>query len=43
MIETAQCESVTQIGMSRDVGGKLLDWVAVYLVDGRLIDTGRRT
>ncbi len=40
MIETASCEEVTQIRMSREIAGKPLYWVAAYLVDGLLIDTG---
>jgi glyoxylase-like metal-dependent hydrolase (beta-lactamase superfamily II) len=33
-------EEVTQIRMSREMGGKPVYWVAAYLVDGLLIDTG---
>ncbi len=40
MIEVNQFEEVTQIKMSRELGGKALYWVAAYLVDGLLIDTG---
>lgn len=40
MIEVSQFEEVTQIKMSRELGGKPLYWVAAYLVDGLLIDTG---
>lgn len=40
MIETAWFEEVTQIRMSREIGGKPVYWVAAYLVDGLLIDTG---
>ncbi|MDP3097187.1 MAG: MBL fold metallo-hydrolase, partial [Syntrophales bacterium] len=40
MIETALFEEVTQIRMSREIGGKPVYWVAAYLVDGLLIDTG---
>lgn len=40
MIETAVFEEVTQIRMSREIGGKPVYWVAAYLVDGLLIDTG---
>jgi glyoxylase-like metal-dependent hydrolase (beta-lactamase superfamily II) len=40
MIETASFEEVTQIRMSREIGGKPVYWVAAYLVDGLLIDTG---
>ena len=40
MIETASFEEVTQIRMSREIGGKPVYWVSAYLVDGLLIDTG---
>ncbi len=40
MIETAAFEGVTQIRMSREIGGRPVYWVAAYLVDGLLIDTG---
>jgi glyoxylase-like metal-dependent hydrolase (beta-lactamase superfamily II) len=40
MIETATFEEVTQIRMSREIGGKPVYWVSAYLVDGLLIDTG---
>ena len=40
MIETVSFEEVVQIRMSREIGGKPLYWVAAYLVDGLLIDTG---
>jgi len=40
MIETQIYESVTQIRMSREVNGKPVYWVAGYLVDGMLVDTG---
>lgn len=40
MIEINHFEEVTQIKMSREVGGQPLYWVAAYLVDGLLIDTG---
>ena len=40
MIETASFEEVTQIRMSREIGGKPVYWVAAYLVDGLIIDTG---
>ena len=40
MIEVNRFEEVTQIKMSREVGGTPLYWVAAYLVDGLLIDTG---
>jgi glyoxylase-like metal-dependent hydrolase (beta-lactamase superfamily II) len=40
MIQTRQFEQVTQISMSRVLDGKPLYWVAAYLVDGLLVDTG---
>jgi glyoxylase-like metal-dependent hydrolase (beta-lactamase superfamily II) len=40
MLETRAFEEVTQIRMSREIGGKAVYWVAAYLVDGLLIDTG---
>ena len=40
MIETTQFEQVTQIRMSRELDGRPVYWVAAYLVDGLLIDTG---
>lgn len=40
MIETTSFEEVTQIRMSREIDGKPLYWVAAYLVDDLLIDTG---
>jgi glyoxylase-like metal-dependent hydrolase (beta-lactamase superfamily II) len=40
MIETERFEDVTCIRMSREVEGRALYWVAAYLVDGLLIDTG---
>ena len=40
MIETAEYGQVTQIRMSREIDGKPVYWVAAYLVDGLLIDTG---
>jgi len=40
MIEVNHFEEVIQIKMSRGVGGRRLYWVAAYLVDGLLIDTG---
>jgi glyoxylase-like metal-dependent hydrolase (beta-lactamase superfamily II) len=42
MIEVNQFEEIVQIKMSRELGGKPLYWVAAYLVDGLLIDTGCR-
>jgi glyoxylase-like metal-dependent hydrolase (beta-lactamase superfamily II) len=40
MIEINRFEEVTQIKLSREMNGKPLYWVATYLVDGLLIDTG---
>ncbi len=40
MIETRTYEEVTQICLSHEMSGKPLYWVAAYLVDGLLIDTG---
>ena len=40
MIETERFEDITCIRMSREVEGRALYWVAAYLVDGLLIDTG---
>jgi glyoxylase-like metal-dependent hydrolase (beta-lactamase superfamily II) len=40
VIKIQTFEEITQILMSREIGGKPLYWVAVYLVDGLLIDTG---
>ena len=40
MLETTSFEDITQIRMSREFGGEPLFWVAAYLVDGLLIDTG---
>jgi glyoxylase-like metal-dependent hydrolase (beta-lactamase superfamily II) len=42
MLETLSFEEVTQIRMSRTIDGKPVYWVAAYLVDGLLIDTGCR-
>jgi len=42
MIEVNQFEEVVQIKMSREFEGQPLYWVAAYLVDGLLIDTGCR-
>ncbi len=42
MIEVNHFEEIIQIKMSREVGGKPIYWVAAYLVDGLLIDTGCR-
>jgi glyoxylase-like metal-dependent hydrolase (beta-lactamase superfamily II) len=40
MIRTSEFEQVTQIRMSRELDGAAVYWVAAYLVDGVLIDTG---
>lgn len=40
MIETTEFEQVTQIKMSKELGGKPVYWMSAYLVDGLLIDTG---
>ena len=40
LIEVNQFQDVFQIKMGREIGGKTLYWVAAYLVDGLLIDTG---
>ncbi|MBN2283494.1 MAG: MBL fold metallo-hydrolase [Deltaproteobacteria bacterium] len=40
MIEVHQFEEVRQIRMSREIDGKPVYWVAAYLVDGLLVDTG---
>jgi glyoxylase-like metal-dependent hydrolase (beta-lactamase superfamily II) len=40
VIEITQYEEVTQIRMSRELEGRPVYWVAAYLVDGLLIDTG---
>ena len=40
MIEANYFEEVMQIKMGRDIEGRVLYWVAAYLVDGLLIDTG---
>ncbi|MFZ5633512.1 MAG: MBL fold metallo-hydrolase [Bacillota bacterium] len=40
MIEISQFEEVTQIKMSHEMNGRPLYWVAAYIVDGLLIDTG---
>lgn len=40
MIEINSHGEVTQIRLSRELDGKPLYWVAAYLVDGLLIDTG---
>ena len=40
MLEFDHFEDVVQIKMSNEMDGKPLYWVAAYLVDGLLIDTG---
>jgi glyoxylase-like metal-dependent hydrolase (beta-lactamase superfamily II) len=40
VIEVQRFEQVTQIRMSREIGGNPVYWVAAYLVDGLLVDTG---
>jgi glyoxylase-like metal-dependent hydrolase (beta-lactamase superfamily II) len=40
MLEKTFFEEITQIRMSREIDGKPVYWVAAYLVDGLLIDTG---
>ena len=40
MLVTTSFEEITQIRMSREIGGKPVYWVAAYLVDGLLIDSG---
>jgi glyoxylase-like metal-dependent hydrolase (beta-lactamase superfamily II) len=40
MIQVNHFEEVIQINMSRLLGGKPRYWVAAYLVDGLLVDTG---
>ena len=40
MIEIHPFEDITQIKISREMDGRALYWVAAYLVDGLLIDTG---
>ena len=40
MLELHEFEQVTQIRLSRELDNKALYWVAAYLVDGLLIDTG---
>lgn len=42
MIEIKEIEEVMQIKMGRVLEGRVLYWVAAYLVDGLLIDTGCR-
>jgi len=40
MLEVSQFEDVTRIKMSLEAEGRPVYWVAAYLVDGLLIDTG---
>jgi len=40
MLKTQDYAAVTQIRMSREIDGKPVYWVAAYLVDDLLIDTG---
>lgn len=40
MLETTDYAGITQIKMGRELDGAVLYWVAAYLVDGLLIDTG---
>jgi len=40
MIDIIEYADVTQIKLSRELDGKPLYWVAAYLVDGLIIDTG---
>jgi glyoxylase-like metal-dependent hydrolase (beta-lactamase superfamily II) len=40
LIQTERFEDVTCIRMTREVEGRALYWVAAYLIDGLLIDTG---
>jgi len=40
MIEINEYGDVTQIKLSRELNGNAIYWVAAYLVDGLLIDTG---
>jgi len=42
MLVANHIDEVTQLRMGREVGGKVLYWVAAYLVEGLLIDTGCR-
>lgn len=42
VIEVSDFEGVVRIRMGRDVDGHVLYWVAAYLIDGLLIDTGCR-
>jgi glyoxylase-like metal-dependent hydrolase (beta-lactamase superfamily II) len=40
MLEISNFEEIIQVRMSREMDGKPLFWVAAYLIDGLLIDTG---
>ncbi len=40
MLKIDNFEGITQIRMSREIDGKPVYWVAAYLIDGLLIDTG---
>ncbi len=40
MIELQVYDGVTQVRMSREMDGKPVYWVAAYLIDGMLVDTG---
>lgn len=40
MIEIQDYGQITQIKLSREMGGKPVYWMAAYLIDGLLIDTG---
>lgn len=40
MIEVSQFEDVVRLKMGRDIDGQVWYWVAAYLVDGLLVDTG---
>lgn len=40
MLETQDYEGITQIRLSREMNGKPVYWVAAYLADGMLVDTG---
>ncbi len=40
MIQVEQHGPIKQLKMGRDLGGQILYWVAAYLVDGLLIDSG---
>ncbi len=40
MLETSTYHDITQVRMGREMDGRVLYWIAAYLVDGLLIDTG---